>query len=111
MLFGCSDKCFNNVALRINGEQVAPNKSTLNLYVSSRLSGSLGLLSQKNRVASRSSPSNSICRNAFSMSDVMAYLPRRKLVNISVSLFSCGGDEDRQSFRLGDSAFWRQLQS
>jgi len=99
------------VALKINGEHVAPNRMDLNRYVSSGLFGSLGSLSQKKRVASRSSLSSPMFKKAFSMSVVHAYLFSRKRRSIDEMSFSSGGVSCRQSFRLGLLLYDLQLQS
>ena len=106
-----SSRCLVSVACKMNGEHVAPKSTDLNLYVVSLLSVSFMSLNHKKRVTSRSLSSSCTCRNAFSMSVHTANLCRRNLVRILVRSLSCGGVDSKQSLRLGESLFWRQLQS
>ena len=102
-------RCFISVACRMNGEHVAPKSTDLNRYVVRLLSGSLTSWSHRNRVTSRSASSSWTCRKAFSMSVHTANLCRRNLTRMFVKSLSCGGVDSKQSFKLGDSLFWRQL--
>ena len=75
------------------------------------LSWSLGLLSRKNLVESRSFSCKLTFKNAFSISVTTAYWCVRKLRRIAVKSLRIGGVDSRQSLRLGDSRAYRQLQS
>ena len=106
-----SSKCFNSVALSMKGELVHPNKTTLKRYVHKGLSRSLGSDSHRNLVTSLSFSSSWMCRNAFSMSLDTAYLPFLNRISISETSVTSGGVDSKQSFRQGESADCRQLQS
>ena len=74
-------------------EQVASNKTSLNQYVPSGILGSVGSLSQKDRVKSQSFMSKVTCKNALSMSDEIANLFSRTCM--PDKSFKSGGVDSR----------------
>ena len=94
-------RCFSKVAFKMKGKHVAPYRTALNLYVASGLLGSVGSLSQKNRMKSRYFASSATCKNAFYMSVEMANVSIRNLSSMPNKSFKSGGEDSRQSFKLG----------
>ena len=86
------------MAFNINGEYIAPNSTTLNLYVWNSLSGSSGAVNHRNLVQSLSSSCSQTWRNAFSISVQIPTGWHRNRKMMQQRSFSCGFPVSKQSF-------------